>query len=224
MFNRCSGLLLARELLQKNALASEEADFIGRNLAKMQLALGDAALTAFGKYHWSVRERHRRLAAFASEELPPWLPEVQSHHAAGLAFKLHPRRVSKTVDEFALEHRRLTELAMQLWLWLEGRRLNQRFLSASDYALSDVDKCPETLAWRNYFLSLRTFGPKATLEAMSCRYPRERLFHALALLLWDADVAAQPRLLRRLRQELQTDAPDWAGLVDVFKRIWPSYG
>jgi hypothetical protein len=31
------------------------------------------------------------------------------------------------VDEFDLEHRRLTELAMQLWLWLEGRRLNNVF-------------------------------------------------------------------------------------------------
>ncbi len=66
MFNRCSGLLLARELLRKSALSSEEADFIGRNLAKMQLALGDAVLTAFGQYHWSAWERHRRLAGFDS--------------------------------------------------------------------------------------------------------------------------------------------------------------
>ncbi len=60
MFNRCSGLLLARELLQRDALAGNDADFVGRNLAKMQLALGDAVLTAFGQYHWSTRERHRR--------------------------------------------------------------------------------------------------------------------------------------------------------------------
>jgi hypothetical protein len=224
MFNRCSGLLLARSLLRQSALANDEADFIGRNLAKMQLALGDAALSACGQYHWSAPERHRRLAAFTAQESPPSLPEIQAHHGAGLVFKLHPRRVFKPVHEFELEHRRLTELAKQLWLWLESRRLNRHFLSASDYALSAVDKCPGTSAWQNYVLSLRTFGPKATLEAMSCRYPRERLFNALALLLWDADVAAQPRLLRRLQRDLHTDAPDWAGLVGVFKRIWPSYG
>jgi hypothetical protein len=224
MFNRCSGLLLARELLQQGALTSDEADFVGRNLAKMQLALGDAVLTAFGQYHWSTRERHRRLSAFAAEELHPWLPEIQAHHGAGLVFKLHPRRASKPMHEFDLEHRRLTELAMQLWLWLEGRRLKQRFLSASDYALSDVDKCPGTSAWRNYCLNLRTFGPKATLEALSCRYPRERLFNALALLLWDAEEAARPPFIRWLQEELQTDAPDRAGLVNVFKRIWPCYG
>jgi hypothetical protein len=224
MFNRCSGLLLARELLQKSALANEEADFIGRNLAKMQLALGDAVLTAFGQYHWSARERHRRLAAFATEELCPWLPEVQAHHGAGLVFKLHPCRVSKDAHEFAREHQQLTELAMRLWLWLEGRRLNQRFLSVSDYALSDMDKCRGTSAWRNYFLNLRTFGLKATLESMSCRYPRGRLFNALALLLWNAEQTSQPRFLRRLQKELQTDASDWADLVGVFKQIWPAYG
>jgi hypothetical protein len=224
MFNRCSGLLLARELLGKNALASNEADFVGRNLAKMQLALGDAVLTAFGQYHWSALERHRRLTAFWNEGLSPWLPEVQAHHKAGLAFKLRPCRIFKSVEEFDSEHRQLTQLAMQVWLWLESRRLKQPFASASDYALSDLDKCPGTPGWQNYLLTLRTFGPKATLGAMSCRYPRERLFNALALLLWNAEAPSQPSLLRRLQQTLHTDAPDWASLVNVFKRIWPSYG
>jgi hypothetical protein len=224
MFNRCSGLLLARELLQKGALADDEADFVSRNLAKMQLALGDAALTAFGQYHWSTRERHRRLAAFATEELPALLPEIQAHHGAGLVFKLHPRRGFKTMDELDQEHHRLTDLALRLWLWLEGRRLNQCFLTASDYALSEVNKCPGTSAWRNYVLSLRTFGPKAALEAMSSRYPREKLFNALALLLWDADAAVRPRLLLRLQQELQTNVSAWVDFVGVYKRIWPGYG
>jgi hypothetical protein len=224
MFNRCSGLLLARELLRKSALSSEEADFVGRNLAKMQLGLGDAVLTAFGQYHWSARERQRRLACLNAMELHALLPEIQAHHAAGLVFKLHPRRVSKTVREFDLEHHSLNELAMRLWLWLEGRRLERNFLSASDYALCKVVKCPESSAWRNYILSLRAFGPKATLETASCRYPRERLFNALALLLWEADAVTRSYLLRRVQQALQTDAPDWTGLVNVFKRIWPSYG
>jgi hypothetical protein len=224
LFNRCSGLLLARELLQKNALPGDEADYVARNLAKAQLGLGDALLAAFGQYHWSAPERHRRLAVLKPEERPLWLPEVQAHHGAGLVFKLHPRVGSKTVDEFDLEHRQLTGLALRVWLWLESRRLNQRFLSASNYALSDVDKCSGTPAWRNYLLSLRTFGPKATLKSLSCRYPRGRLFDALALLLWDAELTFQPRLLRRLQQLLQTDAPDWTGLVGAFKRIWPRYG
>ncbi len=224
MFNRCSGLLMARELLDKRRLTREEADFIGRNIAKLQLALGDAVLTVFGEYHWSVCERNRRLAVLDAGELNPWMPEIRAHHVAGMAFKLHPKISSKSVEEFEVEHRQLTALAQRLWLWLESRRLKQSFETISDYALSTVEKCPETSAWRNFLLSVRTFGFKAFPEASSFRYPRERLFNALALLLWDTDVTSKPRLLRRLQQLLHTDAPDWAGLVGVFKRVWPAYG
>jgi len=224
VFNRASGLLLARELLQKAALGGDDADFISRNLAKMQLALGDAVLTVFGKYHWSAMERHRRLATLHREDLPPWFAEINACHASGLMFKLHPRRFPGDADEFDDEHRRLTNLAMQLWLWLEDRRLQKRFLSASDYALNDIDKCPEVSAWRNYLLSFRTFGPGALLNPISFRYPRGRLFNALALLLWNAETVLPPRIVRRLQRELQTDASDWATLVSAFKRIWPRYG
>ena len=224
MFNRCSGLLLSSELLQNAPLTHQSADFISRNLAKIQLALGDAVLTASRQYHWSARERNLRLAALPPEDFPNWLPAVQADHHAGLAFKLHPRLAFKSHDALRAEHQRLKASALQLWLWLEGRRLEQRFASASDYALSDVDKCPGTSSLRNYFLSLRTFGPKATLAAVSMRYPRERLFNALALLLWHAEEVAHPRFLTRLQHQLQTDAPDWPGLVGAFKRIWPGYG
>jgi hypothetical protein len=224
VFNRCSGLLLARQLLEKRHLGGEEVDFIARNLAKMQLALGDAVLSVFGQYHWSVRERFRRLAACAAAESLPWIAEVRADHAAGLEFKLHPRRPDMVVDEFHREHRRLTALALQVWLWIENLRLKQNFVSASDYAMSALDKCPGTPAWRNYLLSLRTFGPGAAIEQLSWRYPRQRLFNALTLLLWNSEGTGRPHILRRVQRELQTDAPDWPGLVSVFKRIWPSYG
>jgi hypothetical protein len=155
---------------------------------------------------------------------PLCIQDVQAHHGAGVVFKLHPRRATRSVAEFDLEHGQLSALALQLWLWLEGRRLQKSFRSASDYALNDMDKCPGTKAWKNYLLSLRTFGQKATVEAGSWRYPRERLFNALALLLWQAEGVAQSQILCRLQRELQTNAPDWVALVNVFKGIWPRYG
>src|SRR4029079_11850136 len=67
LFNRCSGLLFARALLDAGRLTREESDFVGRNRAKAQLALGDVVLAAAGEYHWSCRERQRRLEQLISQ-------------------------------------------------------------------------------------------------------------------------------------------------------------
>jgi len=220
--NRCSGLLLAGEML--NELTAETADFIGRNLAKAHLALGDAVLAALGQYHWSVQERHRRLAALSASETASWLPAVQAYHAAGVVFKLHPQPIWKSPDEFLREHRDASSLALQLWLWLESRRLNRHFETARDYALSGVEKCPGGPAWRNFLLTLRIFGPKGALSSLACRYPRERLFNALPLLLWNSGDTQEPQIIRRLQQDLQTEASDRTGFVSAYKHLWPSYG
>ena len=61
LMNRSSGLLFSKTLIEKNEFTSADADFVRRNISKAQLALGDVVLTAFGRYHSSCRERHRRL-------------------------------------------------------------------------------------------------------------------------------------------------------------------
>ena len=224
LFNRCAGLLLVREILRKPVPTEEDADFAVRNVAKVQLALGDVVLTAFGKYHWSVLERERRLGEFVSAEAPGWLSEVRAQYAQGVAFKLHPQRLKKLEVTFGNEYLRLVDLAKEVWLWLESRRLNEKFLTASDYAMDAMDKWPGTTAWKNLCLTAKTFGPTAAVASHSGRYPRARLFNALTLLLWNSDHVAQPPFLDSLQKELHTNAADWPGLVEVFKRVWPAYG
>ncbi|MCX6954192.1 MAG: hypothetical protein NTV51_18740 [Verrucomicrobia bacterium] len=90
LMNRGSGLLLARGELAREPFTLAAADFVRRNLAKVQLACGDAVLTASGRYDWSCRERHRRLEQLAAGESSPWLEAVLRHHVTGVAFKLHP--------------------------------------------------------------------------------------------------------------------------------------
>src|SRR4051812_46612106 len=92
MMNRCSGLLFARERLEKPSFTAADADFVRRNIAKAELAIGDAVLTVFHSYHWSVTERHRLLGALAPRAETPWLDAVHRHHAIGVNFKLHPER------------------------------------------------------------------------------------------------------------------------------------
>jgi hypothetical protein len=220
LFNRCTGLLLAQEHLRSSTLSGDQVDFIGRNLAKARLALGDAVLTACGQYHWSCRERHARLNKVRN--LP--FRELVEHHARGVEFKLHPCHFDKSRETFTAEHREISELAQNLWLWLEGRRLNRRFVSPVAYACDRARKCPDSTAWRNLALNIRSFGSGVLLDPMAWRYPRERLFNALSLLLWDSDPSSEPTNLRQVQRQLVTDAADWSGLIAAYKQVWPSYG
>lgn len=224
LFNRCTGLLLSKELLQESCLTLEQADFVGRNLAKAQLALGDAVLTACGQYHWDCLKRHQRMEQLRLAESRPWLRQVQALHRKGVEFKLRPRRGCKSAVELQAEHSEIAELALQVWLWLEARRLNCEFSNASEYAFYEAQKCAETSVWKNWLLNVRTFGLPAVLESYGRRYPRERLFNALSLLLWVGEENRRPQETRLLQRQLHCRAYDWAGLVKAYKQIWPQYG
>ena len=216
LMNRASGLLFAKELLEKTAFTAADADFVRRNIAKAQLALGDVVLTAFGRYHSSCRERHRRLEKLDATTAPPWLGELVSHHATGVDFKLHPFVSNESVQLLRAEHAAITNLAGQVFLWLEARRLNQSFLSHRDYALSQIIKHPDTRVLRNTAINFRAFG----LRGISTRYPRERLLNSLALLLWTPHALSDARNLRKLQSALVTRETTFAGLVAAYRKIW----
>ena len=224
LFNRCSGLLLARDFLRQPALTAEQMDFVGRNLAKAQLGFGDAVLTLSGHYHWNCRERHDRLLKLKLPSPPPWLAEVRRHHSEGVEFKLHPRCAADSRSGFDLLFAELQSLGRRLWLWSESRRLNHAFASARDYALARVWKCPETSAWRNSLLGLKTFGARALFDGALFRYPRERLFDALCLLLWDEDAVNEPALMRRVQNHLGARTDRWQDLMLAYRGLWENYG
>ena len=199
LMNRCSGLLFAREKLARESFTADDADFVGRNLAKAQLAFGDVLLTAFGQYHWSCLERRARLQQLSSPGIPPWLDEVRRHHVVGVASKLHPVRSTESREALAKWCEEITRFALKIWLWLEGRRLGQHFDSARDYALSTVNKYPDTNHWRNALLNVKIFGPGITLRRNRLRHPQEVILNTLALLLWKSE---------GLDSQLRTQAPD----------------
>ncbi len=224
LLNRCSGLLLAKELLLKSWVSDEESDFIGRNLAKVQLALGDALLALEGKYHWDCLERARRLRALQQEGSWPFFQRVLQHHSAGVRFKLHPCRKQNDLEQFRHEHQELTSLALQEWLWIENKRLNGSFCDVRQYSFSCADKCGINGFWRNLALNLRTLGVGAGLDRTSARYPRQRLLNALPLLLSNGPALGEADTRRYLQRQLHTRAEDWPGLVAAYKRLWNCYG
>lgn len=224
LFNRCSGLLLARNLLHQYSLQPDDLDFVGRNLAKAQLGFGDAVLTIFGHYHWDCRERHERLGKLQPFDAPRWLADVRRHHAEGVAFKLHPQRTISRKGDLALRFSELHALGRCVWLWAESRRLNRPFVSPRSYALDPAPKCPETSAWRNALGGLKTFGTRALRGGKLLRYPRERLFNSLCLLLWDDNAGNDTALMRRVQNHLCARSTGWQDLMLAYRGLWQNYG
>lgn len=220
LLNRCSGLLFSAEHLCRPAFGRHASDFVGRNLAKAQLGLGDALLAASNQYHWNCRERHRRLAQLRLPGLAQYHETLHRHHGEGVAFKLHPIRSRLSREALATQHLELSLLAQRVWLWLESQRLGIRFSTTQQYALSTGDKCPETLALRNRLVNARNFGPLRALSLSGSRYPRERLLRALPLLLWERHVLADEWLLAAVQRELSTNTTLFSGLVEAYEKLW----
>ncbi|MBI3885779.1 MAG: hypothetical protein HY302_08650 [Opitutae bacterium] len=225
LLNRCTGLLLAHERLQRPVLTADEADFVTRNLAKARLALGDVLLAAVGRYHWSCRERGRLIAEDEAADLAvwPWFPAVREQHRRGVEFKLRPERSLATAAQLRAEWETVSLLARHLWLWIEGRRLQRRFRRPREYALCAADKCPETSRLRNFALNLWRRGLRALWACGATRYPRERLLRTLPLLLWEPAALSQSVLLRHLRRELDSTAEAFSGFVSDYTRLWARY-
>ena len=220
LLNRCSGLLFARERLLRENFSAKDADFVGRNIAKAKLALGDVLLTALRQYHWSCLERNRRIAAMSIDL--PWLAQIKSLHSEGVEFKLHPQKTNLRQADLIASHEQVSDLALKVWLWLESRRLRTSLADAAEYAFSPINKCPEGKAWRNALISLRTFGGKA-LSRKLVRYPRERLLNCLPLLLWAGVSKSSPDIVQFLQSELLTNSNSFASLVETYRTLWSRF-
>jgi hypothetical protein len=223
LMNRCSGLLFAKEHLNRKPFTADDADFVGRNHAKAQLGFGDAFLTANGKYHWDCRERNARLKNLSPENKLSWLDEMKHHHDAGLEFKLHPQRTVSSLENLCNQQRNLADLGLKIWLWLETKRLRNMFTSATNYASSLLDKCPETNPLRNILINAKTFGGTSLLKRKSRRYPRERLLNSLALLLWEPAALTNSTTRQQLQIELQTNATNFKEFVHAYDILWKKF-
>ncbi len=220
LMNRCSGLLLARAELAREPFTPAAADFVRRNIAKAQLACGDAVLTAHRLYHWSCRERHRRLAQLAADSPSPRLVSVLAHHAIGVEFKLHPTSTETTHSALEELHAQLTELTRQTWLDLEAQRLGRSFPSARAYALHAADQDPDSSRSRNFLLNFRANGLRPRSQPSPWRHPRQRVYRALALLLWEPATFTNPTLRAHLEIELNARTPGLPEALAAYRTLW----
>lgn len=220
LMNRGTGLLLAREKLSAKTVSPDDVDFIRRNIAKAALACGDAVLAARGFYHWSCRERHRRLQRIARLEPSAWHEDLVAHHADGVEFKLRPHLTTLSQATLTDLHHEVTELARRCWLWVERHRLGCNFPSAQAYARSSIDKCPDCPRIKNLALNLWIVGCSLRGTPRPWRHPRERVYHALALLLWDSASTTDPIALAQLGRELATRMRKYPDMLEAYLAIW----
>lgn len=217
--NRCSGLLYSQEKLSRAEFTSEDADFVGRNLAKAKLAAGDVYLAMRGQYHSSCRERHKRLRKLEAEDAQN-LKKIVPLHAEGVEFKLHPVKTTRVAEELRIELETLKRIARELWLTLESRRLSRAYTSVGAYCLDGSDKCPETDSRRNRLINARRFG---TREMLNARYPRERLLNTLPLLLWETSALQGGEPLAFVQNQLRTPEAEFPRLVRAYETLWKIY-
>ncbi len=220
LMNRCSGLLFARAQLEKEPFTPLAADFVTRNVAKAQLACGDALLTAHGRYHWSCRERHRRLMDLARDKRSAWFDAALRHHAMGVEFKLHPESEAVSRDALVARHGEVSAFAQKCWLWLEARRLGRAFPSARAYVEDSCDKCPGSSLFFNVLLNLRADGFRPRARPSPWRHPRQRVLHSLALLLWEPEAISDPTQLRRVETELNARGTSLGEWIAAYRALW----
>lgn len=214
LFNRCSGLLYAKERLQRGDFTDADADFVARNIAKVKLALGDVWLTMHGAYHWSCGERLKRLRELTGD----WAARIVRHHQAGVNFKLRPQKATAAMKAALMEEwQEMTDAAGLLWLRLEGKRLRCTFRTMQEYAEADQSLCPERSAWKNTPVNLRAFGVRGLLSPFANRYPRERLLRALSLLLWGQTNAKESTMISAC---LLCGAEDFGAAVRAYETLW----
>lgn len=220
LMNRCTGLLLAQERLARERFTPADADFVGRNIAKAQLGAGDALLTSFRHYHWSVTQRHRRLERLVRTERAAWLSDVYRQHAEGVQFKLHPVRSAQTREELAALHEEVSAVCRDVWLWIENRRLGARFRSIRNYVESRVNKWPARRSLRNLLVNGKVLGSRSVFSRGAFRHPRDRVLTVLPLLLWQPDSVAVPEVLSRVQRALRTRAVTYPDLVAAYRLVW----
>jgi hypothetical protein len=220
LMNRGTGLLLARSKLEAPEFPASASDFVQRNIAKAQLACGDALLVAHGEYHWSCRVRHRRLAALSNSLGFPPLESVLRHHAAGVEFKLRPSMAVAPREPLAALHREVTDLARGCWLATESLRLGPTFNSVREYARARGDKCPGTPAPLNALLNLRADGAQGRRPGALWRHPRGRIYTSLALLLWEPDSGTDPFKRVSLESELGRCTVADGGFAGAYRSLW----
>jgi hypothetical protein len=202
MLNRGAGVLWALRVL-RGAETAPDGDFVRRNFHKCALAMGDMLVIAHGRHRTPYRGRSENLGALAGEEPAVAAFDVQPLYDDALAFRFEP----SSADDRALTEEDLLALARRwagVLVYAERLRTGMSFATIDEYVAWGGLREPEQSApgcWP------RNLVRNAQLGTLSLRYPRERLYRTL------------PVLLGTTRRE----AADWGTESARFLQVWKRF-
>ena len=163
-------------------------------------------------------ERYRR--GFMPNATIPYLRSMTPREIDGCSIETH------MIDEYVQTDlsylRQLERSDNPTLLALAGVQSHQfqRALDLAAYALDRGNKCPDTNPLLNFLLNLRANGFRFRARPNPWRHPRQRIFHALVLLLWAPAAFTDPRLRHRLVTELNLRADSLDGWLPAYRALW----
>jgi hypothetical protein len=178
LLNRGAGLLWAMQVVQ-GLEPPPDLDFVRRNYYKCALALGDALLIVYQRFATPYHGRDLRLIELTQTVKEVAALQLESLYHTALRFKFRPDEVL----DIAFDLERLQVLAERwglVFLHVEQLRTNHPGFSLTDYVkwsgLREPVQQPGIKRLRNWIQNGR-------LGTWSWRYPREKLYRQLPILL-----------------------------------------
>ena len=189
MLNRGTGLLLARQRMEKANLKNDDVDFIARNIWKAVMACGDAYLALHKTFSYSYQRRSELFDAFKD------VPEVAGFYPlykAAINFKLKPSMPDKAdlpglwneAREFFAQYYCYVFNACLGAQGMNFAEIQEAFLRNPPFA----GNCTLRQRLKNFIINLLEVGPGKLDMNLFFEYPRTRLFIVFPALLFDNKV------------------------------------
>ena len=202
ILNRGAGLLWALRVV-RGVEKKPDPDFIRRNYYKCILAMGDGLLIAHGRFATPYRGRDQRLIKLEKNKPAVAAFELGSLYSNALRFKFNP----DDLPDVSVNEEQLKDLARrwgEIFLHVERIRTGRNWISLTQYTrwpgLREIEQHSLKNLPRNIIRNKQ-------MGIYSWKYPRERLYRQLPVLLGLTD----------------RKVSDWPARSAQFLKVWDRF-
>ncbi|MDD3904269.1 MAG: hypothetical protein PHO09_11380, partial [Sphaerochaeta sp.] len=156
-----------------------DQDFIRRNREKCTLAIGDSLLITHRLYTPPLEQRTKTLQDQSKNLMISQESRILSLYVQAARFKTQPDSLEQ-VQPSLTDLKEIAKLWVEVMLYCENNRTGKNWKRAEEYQQDHFLREPEQHTPKNL---LRNLGKNLKQGRLSLRYPREKLYGQLAVLL-----------------------------------------